>query len=49
MTCRKAFTFAKVIETERPWEDLARADLRGKFDADPTPEEIAEWVQFMKS
>jgi hypothetical protein len=49
INCRKAFTFATAIETDRSWEDLSRADLRGELQVDPSADQIAEWISFMKS
>ena len=46
--CRKAFTFAVAIETEETWEDLALRDIRGKFESEPTVDDIQDWIGFMK-
>jgi hypothetical protein len=46
--CRKAFTFAKGIETDVSWEALAQADLRGRFRKDPTELQVERWVQRMQ-
>jgi hypothetical protein len=47
-TCRKAFTFARAEEVEFTWEQLAHRDLDGKWGRNPTPEEVVEWIDFMK-
>ena len=47
--CRKAFTFAKGIETEESWEDLARQDLRARFGREPDDLDIQRWVNAMRS
>lgn len=49
MDCRLAFTFAMGIETEEPWGELARRDMKNFSGADPTPQEIAVWTDFMRS
>src|SRR5882672_5821662 len=46
--CRKAFTFAKAVEVDLTWEELAHKDLDGKWGRQPTAEEIREWIGFMK-
>jgi len=46
--CRKAFTFAKAIETEVPWTALGRRDLKGQTGDFPEPEKIADWVRAME-
>ena len=46
--CRKAFTFARGVETDEDWEDLARRDLGNRTGSTPIPEEIHEWVEAMQ-
>jgi hypothetical protein len=46
--CRKAFTFAKVVEIDQSLEQLARRDLFARSDEEPSREQIDEWVAFMK-
>jgi hypothetical protein len=48
-TCRKAFTFAVGIETEEPWEVLARRDLQGQGLKEPSERQIEAWVKVMRS
>jgi hypothetical protein len=46
--CRKAFTFARAEEMEQTWQELAHRDLDGKWGRQPTPEDIEQWISFMK-
>ena len=46
--CRKAFSFAKAIETDRTWEELARDDLYGFAKEEPPAADIANWVDMMQ-
>lgn len=46
--CRRAFTFATAVEIDEPWEDLARRDLREKFESEPSEDDVCEWIEFMK-
>jgi hypothetical protein len=48
MNCRMAFAFAKAVETDNNWEDLARKDLHARWGAQPAAEAITEWTSFMK-
>jgi hypothetical protein len=48
-TCRKAFTFARGVEVDESWEELARRDLVGKWTATPSEENIEEWINAMKA
>ncbi len=45
--CRKAFTFARAIEIDEPWEDLARRDIRGA-GLEVSGRDISDWIAFMK-
>jgi hypothetical protein len=47
--CRKAFTFAKGIETDEPWKSLARRDIQAIGRAEPNDIEIQEWVNGMQT
>ena len=47
-TCRKAFTFAEGVEIDSSWEDLAREDIRNKWNEEPSDEDIASWIEAMK-
>jgi hypothetical protein len=46
--CRKAFTFARAIETNEPWEALARRDLINYAKKEPEPSEVEHWVDAMR-
>ena len=46
--CRKAFTFARATRCNMTREQLAHYDLDGKYGKQPTREDIAEWIGFMK-
>jgi hypothetical protein len=46
--CRKAFTFARGIQTDEPWESLARRDLRGRFKQDPDDLAVQRWTNTMR-
>jgi len=45
--CRKAFTFAEVVETKESWEEIAERDYRGRFDSEPDSDDVAEWIEGM--
>ena len=46
--CRKAFTFARGVEIEEPWEVLARRDLQARWREEPTDLDIQDWVNAMR-
>ena len=46
--CRKAFTFAKGIETDEPWSALARRDISNQLGETPDDEDVSQWVAAMK-
>ena len=46
--CRKAFTFAKAVELETTWEEIAEKDCLKIFGREPSFEEIQDWVEGMK-
>ena len=46
--CRKAFTFARAVEVDESWEELARRDLVGAWNESPTEEDVAEWIGAMQ-
>jgi hypothetical protein len=48
ITCRKAFTFAKGIETDETWEELARRDISAMFQETPEDEYVAQWIEAMQ-
>ena len=48
INCRKAFTFAKAIETSESWAELARRDIRGQIGPDPDEEYVSQWVAAMQ-
>src|SRR5262249_61690671 len=46
--CRKAFTFAEVVEVNESWEQTADRMVRGLHRGEPKPGETEEWIAFMK-
>lgn len=46
--CRKAFTFARAVQTDIPWEALALRDLTNGCEASPAQSELDEWVEAMR-
>lgn len=48
MTCRRAFTFAKAVELETTWEQLAAEDIRGMWNSEPEADDIKSWVNDMQ-
>jgi hypothetical protein len=48
IACRKAFTFAKAVIVPQSLEELGRADLRGRWEKDPDPESLSEWIEWMR-
>jgi hypothetical protein len=46
--CRKAFTFARGIQVDESWEDLALRDLTNKWNKEPAQKDVANWVAAMK-
>src|SRR5579863_7492987 len=46
--CRKAFTFARSVEVNASWEELAHRDLDGKYGRDPTEVDIRGWIAAMQ-
>jgi hypothetical protein len=46
--CRKAFVFARAIETDQTWEDLARRDLTNKWHESPSEDDILDWATAME-
>ncbi len=48
IACRKAFTFAKGIETDEPLSDLARRDLANLQGKTPDKKDISQWVAYMR-
>lgn len=46
--CRRAFTFARGVMTDRPWEELARQDFVGVGLGEPQPDQVESWVVEMK-
>lgn len=46
--CRKAFTFARGIETDEPWHDLARKDLFLNTGVEPNDLDVQQWVNVMR-
>jgi len=46
--CRKAFTFAKGVVTDEPWEEIAQRDLRCRPGGEPAVEDVESWVGAMQ-
>src|SRR5689334_9846882 len=46
--CRKAFTFARGVEVEESWKDLAIREFTNKWGKRPAQEEVTSWVEAMK-
>lgn len=46
--CRKAFTFARGIQVNESWEELALRDLTNQWHNKPSREDISNWVAAMK-
>lgn len=46
--CRKAFTFARGVEVDESWEELARRDLAA-WHRPPTEDDIEEWIKAMQA
>ena len=48
MECRKAFIFARAIETDWSWQELARRDLTNKWNKRPSRADVRDWVEAMR-
>jgi hypothetical protein len=48
-SCQKAFTFARAIEVDESWKELARRDLVGKWTDTPSDEDIDAWIEAMQA
>lgn len=46
--CRKAFTFARGVQLDTTWRDLAERDLAKLWDEQPEEEDIDQWVEAMQ-
>jgi hypothetical protein len=46
--CRKAFTFAEGVEVHESWEETGDRTVRALYQREPEPNEVEEWVGFMK-
>ncbi|MGF1582981.1 MAG: hypothetical protein ACFCD0_26980 [Gemmataceae bacterium] len=46
--CRRAFSFARIVEVNESWEHTAVCVLQGMYRRDPIEDEIAEWVDSMQ-
>jgi hypothetical protein len=47
-SCRKAFTFARAVEVNESWEELAHRDLDGKYGQNPSADDIRGWIAAMQ-
>jgi hypothetical protein len=45
--CRRAFTFAEVVEVAESWEEIAKRSIRSYFERAPKKVEVAEWIAMM--
>lgn len=48
-TCGKAFTFARAVEVQSTWEQLALCDLMGRWHTSPSDEDVVEWIAAMRA
>jgi len=48
MTCRKAFAFARGMQVQRTWEQLAYRDLEGRWDRPPEDDDVTQWIAAMQ-
>jgi hypothetical protein len=48
LECRKAFAFARGVEVNESWEELAVRDLTNTGGKKPAPKEVKSWVATMK-
>jgi hypothetical protein len=48
MSCRKAFTFARAVEVDETWNQLAVRDLRGAWRKPPEQKDVDGWIGAMK-
>lgn len=46
--CRRAFTFAEVVDLEESWEETGNELIWSCYNRSPEPNEIGEWIEFMK-
>ncbi|MGH7170711.1 MAG: hypothetical protein ACRELG_10570 [Gemmataceae bacterium] len=46
--CRKAFTFARGIQVDESWEELAVRDLTNKWHKKPSKRDVKSWMAAMK-
>jgi hypothetical protein len=46
--CRKAFTFARAVEIDATWDDLARQDLRTTRKREPMDHDVNRWMGAMQ-
>ena len=46
--CRKAFTFAESVEVSESWQETAERTIRSLYQREPKPDEVKEWIGFMK-
>lgn len=48
-SCRKAFTFARAVEVDESWEELARRDIESGWGTTPSEQDIAQWIDAMQA
>ena len=49
MQCRKAFTFARGVRTDRDWDELAREDLGTMGFTEISQDDVNSWIVDMQS
>ena len=49
MSCRRAFTFARGLEIDATWDDLAHQDLRRRSGREPDADHVRHWIETMQS
>lgn len=48
MECRQAFSFARCVEIDTPWEELARTDVAHLLAEPATDDDLQQWVEAMQ-
>lgn len=47
--CRKAFTFARAVEVDTKWDELALSDIKGRWSNTPSKDDIEAWIGAMQA
>jgi hypothetical protein len=48
INCRQAFTFAKAVVVDEPWEEIGRRHVQNRWGKPPEENEVPRWVDAMK-